>query len=388
MDTVGKQELAARTRERNAMTWLSLDYGGILAPLVPLEIDLDTLASPSIENFMAISDEAWGIKEGQRDRTVELSQAEVEQDRAIADAKAATGRAKIAIEKAADEYTLAVKVYDARVKGLIMGAKEFAALVEQEQLANEEARAGLAVDKEALHLKEVKAKIYLQTIEQAQVEADIAKAQVEVAKAHVRAAMAGIDAGEAGIKLIQAQTEVYIAEAEKATLQADVAMILAEIMTKRLSEVKLDVGQKEIAAGFAYIQTKLADALAMYDIRGLIEQVRTDAEVAIAAEIGLLLAVEQAEQDLKNLEADYARLNLTYEVGQTEINIQEEVALKARMVAARERLSDARKAQSIERDMKQTWAQELLNTAHKFTYKHRKSEETRLTTSRERIKQG
>ena len=58
MDTIEKQELATRTRQRNALTWLSLDYGGIMAPLVSMEADLNTLAAPSIENFMAISDEA------------------------------------------------------------------------------------------------------------------------------------------------------------------------------------------------------------------------------------------------------------------------------------------------------------------------------------------
>jgi hypothetical protein len=385
MDTVEKQELAARTRERNALTWLSLDYGGVMAPLVIMEADLDAIARPSIENYLVISDETWGIKETQRDRTVELSQTEVDQDRLIAEAKAATGRAKIAIEVAADEYVLAAKIYDAKVKGLIMGAKEYAALVEEEQLAVEEDRAGLAVDKEALRLKKVKADIYLETIQQAQVEADIAKAQVEVAKAHVRAALAGIEAGEAEIKLIAAQTEVYIAEAEKATLQADVAMILAEIMTKRLSAVKLDVGQKEIAAGFTYIQSRLDDALALYDIRGLIEQVRMEAEVAITEEIDLLLAVEEAEQDLRNLEADYARLTFTYEQEQTEINIQEEASLKAQLVAARQRLSDARQAQSVGRDAKQTWAQAWINAAQKWTHKHSQRGTTSYETNYEYI---
>jgi hypothetical protein len=370
MDTVEKQELTARTRERNALTWLSLDYGGVMAPLVSMEADLDTLADSSIENFLAISDETWGIKEFQRDRTVELSQAEVDQDRLIAEAKVAAGRAKIAIERAADEYVLAAKVYDVKVKGLIMGAKEYAALVEQEQLAVEEDRAGLAVDKEALRLKKVKADIYLQTIDQAMVEADIAKSQVEVAKAHVRAAMAGIEAGRAEIELVEAQTQVYIAEADKATLQADVAMILAEIMTKRLSAVKLDVGQKEIAAGFGYIQSHLDDALVMFDIRKLIEAVRTEAEAAVKEEIDLLLAVEKAEQDLRNLEADYDRLTFTYKEGQTEINIQKEAALKAQLVVAKERLSDARQAQSVGRDAKETWAQAWINAAQKWTHKH------------------
>jgi len=369
MDTVEKQELAQRTRQRNALTWLTLDFGGVMAPLVDMEAELDALAAPSIENYMAISDEAWGVKETQRDKTVELSQAEVDQDRLIAEAKVATGRAKIAIERAADEYVLAAKIYDAKVKGLIMGAKEYAALVEQEQLAVEEAKSGLAIDKEALHLIEVKAKTYLQTIEQAQVEADIAKAQVDVAKAHVRAAMAGIEAGEAEIKLIAAQTEVYVAEAEKATLQADVASIFAEIMTKQLSATKLGVGQAEIAAGYTYIQSKLDDALALYAERGLIEEIRTEAEVTIKEEIDLLLAVEKAEQDLRNLEADYARLTLTYEETQTAINIQQDAAMRAALVAARMRLADARLAESMGRDSGQTLAQRLVNAAHKATYR-------------------
>lgn len=368
MDTVDKQSLAAHTRQRNALTWLTLDSGNILAPLVPLETDLDTLASLGIENFMAISDEAWGIKEAQRDRNIEVSQAEVDQERALADAKVATGRAKIAIERAADEYTLAAKVYDARVKGLIMGAKEYAALVEREQLANEESRAGLAVDKEELRLAKVQADIYLETIQQAQVQADLARAQVDVAKAHVRAAMSGIEAGKAEIELIEAQTQQYVAEADKATLQADVAMIWAEIITKKLSEIKLGVGQAEISAGFTYIQSKLDDALALYDTKQFIEEIRTEAEAGLKEEVDLTLAVEKAEQDLRDLEADYARLTFTHEKAQTEINVQQDAAIRQALVAARIRLADARLAQSTGRDSAQTAAQRVVNGAHQKTY--------------------
>jgi hypothetical protein len=369
MDTVEKQELAIRTRQRNVLTWRSLDYGGVMAPLVGMETALDTLATPSIENYMAISDEAWGIKETQRDRTVELSQAEVDQDILLAEAKAATGRAKIAIERAADEYALAAKIYDAKVKGLIMGAKEYASLVEQEQLANEEAKTGLAIDKEALHLIEVKAKIYLQTIEQAQVEADIAKAQVEVAKAHVRAAMAGIEAGEAEIKLITAQTEVYVAEADKATLQADVASIFAEIMTKQLSATKLGVGRAEIAAGYTYIQSKLDDALALYDERGLIEVIRTEAEMALQVEMNLFLAVEKAEQDLRLLETEYARLTLIHEEGAIWSNIGGEEAMRQALANARMALNTARTAMLIGKEKGQTLAAQTVSQAQIASHK-------------------
>lgn len=363
MDTVEKQELATRTRQRNSLTWLSLDYGGVMAPLSNMEEDLDILAAPSIENYMAVADEAWGIKEDQRDKTVDLSQQEIDQDRALAEAKVATGRAKIVIERAADEYTLAARIYDAKVKGLIMGAKEYAALVEQEQLANEEARAGLAVDKEALRLLKVKADIYLQTIEQAQVEADIAKAQVEVAKAHVRAAMADIQAGEAEIKLIEAQTQVYIAEADKATLQADVANIFAEILTKQLTETKLGVGQEEITAGYAYIKSKLDDALALYDTKELIEALRIEGEAARLEEMALYLAVEKAERDLRLVQEQYAQAVQVYEKSATEANLADEEAVRQALVEAKLALNEARTALVTGRETAQTAAAKVVSSA-------------------------
>jgi hypothetical protein len=363
MDTVEKQELAMRTRERSGLSRFSLDYGGVMAPLVRMEADLDLLARADIENFMAISDDTWGIKEQQRDRGIEVSQQEVDQDVAMAEAKLATGRAKIAIERTADEYTLAARVYDAKVKGLIMGAKEYAALVEQVQLLVDEERAGLAVDKEALRLVEVTAKIYLQTIEQAQVEADIAEAQVKVAKAHVRAAMANIEAGEAEIKLIVAQTEVYVAEADKATLQADVANIFAEILTKQLSETKLGVGRAEIAAEYAYIQSKLDDTLAQYETKELIEALRTETEVARNNETALYLAVEKAAADLKILQEQYARLALTHEEAATAANLAQEESLRNALVVARKALNKARTDVFVAKETAQSSAAAMVSDA-------------------------
>ena len=350
MDTVEKQALAGRTRERNALTWLSLDFGGIMAPLAGVEAELDAMARPSIFNYMAASDEIWGIKEYQRDKTVELSQAEVDQERLIAEAKAATGRAKIAIEMAADEYVLAAKVYDARVKGLIMGAKEYAALVEREQLAVEESRAGLAIDREELRRIKVKADNYLQTIEQAQVEADIAKAQVEVAKAHVRAAMSGIEAKRAEIQLIEAETEQYVAAAEKATLQADVAMIFAEILTKRLSAVKLDVGKKEIEAGFAYIQSHLTDMLALWDTREAINRIQVESELDLQTEIALRMLVDKIQEDLREQEVDDARQVFIHESSKTAENLAGERGLQAVSVGARKGLMEKKLDNSMKRD--------------------------------------
>jgi hypothetical protein len=357
METVEKQALAARTRERNILTRLPLDYGGVMAPLGAMEADLDSIAAPGIENYMAISDEAWGIKEDQRDQTVELSQAEVDQDRLLAEEKVATGRAKIVIERAADEYVLAAKVYDAKVKGIIMGAKEFASLVEQYQLEVEVSRAGLAVDKEALNQKKVKADIYLQTIEQAQVEVDVLKAQVDVAKAHVRAAMADIEAGRAEIQLVEAQTEAYVAEADKATLQADVANIFAEILTKQLSQVKLDVGQKEIEAGFAYIQSHLDDMLALWDTREAINALQIESGADLETEVALKLLVDKVQEDLREDEVNRNREVFIHEYDKTAENLAADAGLQAQLTGAKEGVMDKRLDNSIKKDDADTQAQ-------------------------------
>jgi hypothetical protein len=362
------QSLDTRTRQRNASTWLTLDFGGTLGPLLDMETELDALARPSIENFLAISDEAWGIKEVQRDRTIELSQAEIDQDAAIAAAKAAAGRSKIAIERAADEYLLAAKVYDAQVKGLLMGARELAGLVEQEQLAADAAKAAVDVDKEGVRQTKINVQVQIEAIEQAQVAADIAKAQVEVAKAHVRAAAAGVEAGRAAVEVIETQVQVAMAEAEKATLQGDVAMILAQIVATQLSSVKLGATAAEISAGFSYISTKISDAIAAYSARSLVEEIKAGAEAAVAGEIAAYQAAKATEATLRAAEAAVAVAVANYEAGASAGELGSEAGLRAALVAARNALGDARSAQSTGRDSGQTAAQAVVNAAHKGVY--------------------
>jgi hypothetical protein len=370
METQDKLSLVQRTRLRNTSLWTNMDWGGLLTPLEDQQTAENLLAKAGVENAMAVCDETWDIKESQRDKTIQLEQFGINQDRQIADDKVATGRAKIAIQRAADNYTLAAMTYDAKVKGLIMGVREYAAQVELEQLVVEESRAVLAVAKEGLHLDQVNAQIYYVVINKAQVEADLARAQVDVAKANIRALMADIAAGEADIKVIQAEIEQYMAVADKATLQADVASIYAQIMTKQLSAVKFDVAQAEINSGFRYIASRLEDMLAVWDERTLIQNLKTELENALAQEVGLNLVAEKKQEDLRETEALNAQEVQDYAEIQTEANIEDETALRQAQVVAREALSDARMASETQRDAKRTWAEALINVAHRYVYLH------------------
>ena len=392
IEAVEKQGLDKRTRDRSALTWRTMNFGGVLNPLLDMEAEHDSLGSPIVESYMGVVDAEFTIKEGQRDKTHQLSLDELDQTRVIADKKATTERAKLAIHHATTEYTLSVQIYEAKVKANLMSVKEYAALVEREALIASREEAALALDKEALHLVKVEAEIFKEYLAKAQVEADIAKAQVDVAKANVRALEADLAAGEAEIKLVEAQTKVYIMAAEKATLQADVAMIFAEIMTKQLSTVKLDVGKAEIVAGFRWIQTKLDDMLALYDIRVLMERMKADAEAAMQEENKLLVAAEEAYELLKKRDIDLDLNTVEYNIARTGINITHEQALKELAVNIRKSLSDTRTMVSMSKDSKQTFAQALVNAAQRYVHKNMvritSSQDTRKVTSDETISAG
>ena len=387
MDALEKNNLNDRTRLRSASLFIALDWGGLLAPLATQQANLDALARPGIENFMAISEENWGIKEFQRDRTNELSQSEVSDQRQIADEKVATGRTKLAIQRVVDAYTLAVMTFSAKVKAILMGAKEYAAQVELEQLDVERHRAILAVSKEGLHQKEVKAKIFYEYINRAMVEADIAKAQVDVAKANVRALMADIAAGEADIKVITAQIEQYMAMADKAGLQADVAMIFAEILTKKLSAVKLDVGQKEIAAGFGYIQSRLDDVITHLATEKIEESLKIAYANAAMAALGGILSGEIESENLRGQEASSDLAVLGFAEGATSGEIAQETAMTAGLTAAKVALNSQKSGLRIGLDSRDVWAKALINVAHRYVYKNmmRLSATQRRLTSEETI---
>jgi hypothetical protein len=385
MESLDKQSLDTRTRQRAAQTWLTMDFGGVLAPLADIQMELDALGLPSIGSYMDINDESWGIKEVQRDRTIELSQAEVDQDAAIAAAKAATGRAKIAIERGADEYALSAKIYDVSVRGLLMSARELAGLVEQEALAADAAKAAVDVDKEGVRQTQIAVKIQIENIEAQQVAADIAKAQVEVAKAHVRAIMAGIEAGKAAVEVVETRVQVSMAEAEAATLQADVAMIFAEIVTHQLTSVKVGAERAEINAGYAIINSKLADAMALYGAKALVEDLKAAAEDAVRGEIAAYQAAKQAGEALRAAEAEVAVALAAYEAGAMGGEVAAEGALKQNLVNARNALADARSAQSMSRDSGQTAAQAIINAAHIGVYHMSRTETLSRTHETEYI---
>jgi hypothetical protein len=366
-----KINLQQRTLERNNSLWSVMGWGGLLQSIADQQAAEVMLAKPGIYNHIAVADEVWDIKSNQLHQTHELEEFAIRQDYQIADAKAETERQKMMIKKATDDYVLAVMQYDARVKALLMAAKEYAAQVEIEQLEVAEQAAILDVEKEGLKLIQVNAQIFIEFVNRAMVEAEVVRAKVDAAKANVRAILADIEAQEAEIRLIDEQIKIAMADADKATIQADVAQIYAEIMTKQLSQVKLDVGTAEIQAGFAFIQSRLTDMMAIYAERRIIEQIKADLAKDLLEEQGYMKIAAIEAEDLKEVEMLNEREVFNYLLTKTFQNIEDESILKDSLVGLKELLADAKRNASMLQDNKRTWAQKLLDAAHRYVYMHR-----------------
>jgi hypothetical protein len=362
--------LKERTRLRNSTVWIPLDWGGIMQPLSQEAEVLSTLGLPLIEGYLAETDELFAVKDYQRDRLMELEHDKIAQEKRIADADAATKRRVLAVKLAAEEYVHSARLYDAQVRAYIMAAKEYAAQVEREQIEIEKLRAILGVKKAESRLKEINAEIYFEYVKRMEVQVDIARAQVDAAKAQTRAVLAEIGAQEAELDVVEAELKEAMTVAEKATLQADIASIYADIIVKGLARIKLAVEQAEIEAGFRYIQQKLTDLLAIWDVRTRTEDLKTASEQAIFEEVVRLLETEKAAEDLKKVEMTFSEEVQDYEEEQTEAELAQEQDLVAQRLAARKALEDYKNQIEITLNDLGAWAKLIANSAQRWVHKN------------------
>jgi len=370
VDSVEKIELRQRTRERDGSLWVNLDWAGILMPVAEHEATRNLMHQGTIEQSLAASDEILGVKETERDTATDLELKGIAQERQIADLKVALGYEKLAIYQATHDYLLAVRRYDAHVRGIIMAAREFAAGVDLQKLALETPKLEIEIDREVLRQKEVKIKIKEEAINRAMVEADVAKAQVEVAKAQVRAVEAQISAGEAEVQLVDAQVKIAMAQAEKAELQAKVAMIFADIVTRGLAQIRLGVETQEVADAFTWVAMKLNDMLALWNERKAVEFILEQTAETMAADTNVLLAAEKAAEDLRLREAQVSQEVFQYESSHTLDELAAEAALIMELARYRMAVQDSRSSQKRQLDSADTVAKQLVNAARRWACKN------------------
>lgn len=325
-----------------------------------------------MEGYLASIDADYEVKEAERDRGTELAQAEIDQEMRLALEKYETDRRRLAIRMAAEEYFLAAKRYEAQVRALIMSAREYAAAMEREQAQVEKLKAELAVEKEHLRVKDLTAQVFLQAVERAMVEADVAKMRLQAVKARVDVVEAEVAAKRAEVALIEAEVKEAMAEAERADLLADVASIFAQVLVKQLASVKLDVETKEIEHGFRYIQAKLDDMLRLWDIRETRMELREEAEKRLLEELLEHAEEEKRSQNLRLMAALNDREALEYEIQETNEAIEKEKLLRARLDAVKLGNMDQKHLIEMRSMRKSVWAEKILNVARRWADKNRK----------------
>lgn len=363
------QDLKNRTLQRNDSLWASIDWGGLLAPVAADEALLNSLRSSRINAAVDIVDEVMRVREEQRDKAIAFGETEVSQQRQLADLKLASQRAIAAIRRTADDYVHAARLYDSKVKGIIMAAREYAAAIEQEQLALAASETQLQVAKEENRLREINAKITLETVQKALVEGDIARLKVDVAKSKVRVLQTEYEADHAELEVINTEVNTAMAQAESATLRADVASIMADIITRGLAKVRLDVERAEIQAGFAYIDQRLLDLTALWEIRRQMEDYRTAKELEMQDILEELEATDKAAEDLHTAEAENALTMAQYEKAGNLAEARQEETLRNTWADAKEAQMAAQSQSEEQVISKNAWARKLINEAQQGVYK-------------------
>ena len=358
-------DLKAGVYLRNQSVWGQTWEGLSLPELAVLEREAGKHWGFLVSSYLATIDEELRLKQLELDQINDLSQAEIEQERQLAWEKYETERQKLSIRMAAEEYFLAAKQYETQVKAVIMAAREYAAEMEREQALLEKARAELAVEKEQLRTQDLTAQVFLQAVERAMVEADVAKLKLQAARARVDIVEAEVAARRAEVALIEADVKEAMAEAERADLLADVASIFAQVVVKQLAPVKLDVETKEIEAGFRYIQAKLDDMLRLWSIREQSMEQRGEAERKLLEELGYQIEEEKREQQLRIDAVLKDRQALQYEIDRTFRAIGMEQLFRERVDRVKRENLNQKLRIELGLLNKNLWAEKVINAARR-----------------------
>ncbi len=369
LDPTGKSDLATRTRTRSEAIWV-----GMLSqsPLSPDEALLNLLHQDRVKSYLALTDEVFEVKEYEQAASNDQSLAEINQELFLAQDKAAAERLKIANRLAAENYLHAARMFDAQVRAVVMAAQEYAGQMAVAQLGAEAGQVAAQVAREGAHLEEIQTRISIEVVDQAMVQAELARSQLQVAQAGVKAVMADNEAAEAEVQVVEAQVQIALTTAEMATLQAEVALILAEVITKQLSKIRLGVMSEEIGILSAAVAEKLGALLTVWSSRSRVEDLRTQGATQLVAEVAALLTAEVAGTALEIQAGENAVDVATKEQAASTAELATESGAYAGVVSAKTNLFDTEYDGRTSAFQARAAAAKLINAAKVAVYGNRR----------------
>ena len=351
---------------RNISVWkplATLAHMGISDPLLVNEAVLNDLGKSLIGSAITIVDDDIRIKEEQRDATIKLGYDTITNEMILTDMDAATRRAVMVLQISANDYMMLVENYVVTVLNLITDAKEYAFEVGKNAIDLAQIKAEIAEEKGAIYVQKVDLQIQLEAIERKHVELELLRAELAVAKAHTALLMAEIDVARADLALVEVNVKVAMAELEKIQIEVDIAMTIADIVTRGLAAIKLDVETAEIAAAFGIIASKLDAILSIIAEKSVQLNEQTGSKVAILGDIKALTSANVESQGKRVDEASSNAAVQEHAADKTADALSQELAQLSTLIEAQLSEITARTMALGQTEAAQTAASALLDAA-------------------------
>lgn len=352
---------------RNISIWKpfnTLSHRGIPNPITANETVLNNLGKNLISGDILIIDDELRIKEEQRDILFQLGYDTIANEMTLMDMDAATKRAIMALQIAANDYMMLVEAYIVEVLNLISDARDYAFEVGQNAIQFAMVKAEIAEEKGAIYIQEVDLKIQLEEIERKHVEIELLRAELAAAKAHTRLIMAEIDVARAELALVEANVKVAMADLEKIQIEVDIAMTLADIIVRGLTSVRYDVEVAEIAANHQMITDKLAAILAIITEKKVQIEHQVDSKGNVLEDIVSVNASDIEAQSKRIAEVNSDQAVHGHEADKVDSILAEERGKLATFIE--EKLNEIiKRVETVtQTEEKQTWASALLDAAY------------------------
>ena len=341
----------------------TLEHMGISDPLLVNEAVLNDLGKSLIGSAITIVDDDIRIKEEQRDATIKLGYDTITNEMILTDMDAATRRAVMVLQISANDYMMLVENYVVTVLNLITDAKEYAFEVGKNAIDLAQIKAEIAEEKGAIYVQKVDLQIQLEAIERKHVELELLRAELAVAKAHTALLMAEIDVARADLALVEVNVKVAMAELEKIQIEVDIAMTIADIVTRGLAAIKLDVETAEIAAAFGIIASKLDAILSIIAEKSVQLNEQTGSKVAILGDIKALTSANVESQGKRVDEASSNAAVQEHAADKTADALSQELAQLSTLIEAQLSEITARTMALGQTEAAQTAASALLDAA-------------------------
>ena len=181
---------------------------------------------------------------------------------------------------------------------------------------------------------------------------------------------------------------LYLDTIEAPVAIADEVMAVKEYERDQqfaISQQQVNLGIQEVIDGFGFVQSKLTDLYALWQIRDRVVSIKIKNSYDLIAETNLLLTTELASETLHLTAMQNEQVVLAYEKAQSEAELVSEAALKQQLIAAKESLQNINTFSRESISNLRAQIELIVSAAKRWTFLHMDRVHLVQRTSREYI---